>query len=262
MLDLGLAGKTVLISGGSSGIGQATATRLAAEGARLALAARGRDRLEAAAEELRRQYDADVLAVTADVSTEHGTNALVEAALGRFGRIDGLVNNAGSSAAKSFEQVTDEEWQADLDLKLFAAIRLTRLCLSHLRQSRGSIVNLLAISGKSPGARSVPTSVTRAAGLALMKALSKELAPDQVRVNAVCIGSVRSGQHDPVWQREFPQMTRDEFYADMASKRAIPMGRVGDPEEVADLIAFLLSDRATYISGTAINFDGGAAATS
>jgi NADP-dependent 3-hydroxy acid dehydrogenase YdfG len=110
VLDLGLAGKTVLISGGSSGIGQATAARLAAEGVRLALAARGRDRLEAAAEELRQQYDTDVLAVTADVSTVQGTNTLVEAALGRFGRIDGLVNNAGSSAAKSFEQVTDEEW--------------------------------------------------------------------------------------------------------------------------------------------------------
>ena len=260
MLDLGLSGKTFLISGGSSGIGQATAARLAAEGARVALAARGRDRLEAAGEELRQQHGAEVLTVPADVSTADGTRAFVEAALDRFGAIDGLLNNAGSSAAMAFEKVTDEQWQADLDLKLFAAIRLTRLCLPQLRQRQGAIVNVLAISGKQPGARSVPTSVTRAAGMALMKALSKELAQEQVRVNAVCIGAVRSGQHDPEWQREHAHMSRDEFYADMAQKRAIPMGRVGNPEEVADLIAFLLSERAAYITGVAVNFDGGTAA--
>jgi NAD(P)-dependent dehydrogenase (short-subunit alcohol dehydrogenase family) len=139
-----------------------------------------------------------------------------------------------------------------------AAIRATRLCLPHLRETRGAIVNVVAIGGKAPGARSLPSTVTRAAGLALTKALSKEFAPDGVRVNAVCIGTVRSGQHDPEWQHAYSHLMRDEFYADFARKRAIPLGRVGEAEEAADLIAYLLSERAAFISGTAVNLDGGA----
>jgi NAD(P)-dependent dehydrogenase (short-subunit alcohol dehydrogenase family) len=121
------------------------------------------------------------------------------------------------------------------------------------------VVNVVAIGGKAPGARSLPSTVTRAAGLALTKALSKEFAPEQVRVNAICIGTVRSGQHDPEWEHEYSHLSRDEFYADVARKRAIPMGRVGEAEEAGDLIAYLLSERARFINGVAVNLDGGAA---
>ena len=257
-MDLGLAGKVVCVTGGSSGIGRATATRLLAEGARVAICARDADRLETAAAELRAAHGDALLAVPADVSTADGVQRFVETALGRFGTLHGLVNNAGSSGARAFLDVSDAEWQADIDIKLMAAVRMTRLCLPTLRETRGAIVNVVAIGGKAPGARSVPSTVTRAAGLALTKALSKEFAPNGVRVNAVCIGTVRSGQHDPEWEHEFPHLTRDEFYADVARKRAIPLGRVGEADEAADLIAYLLSERAAFISGTAVNLDGGA----
>ncbi len=257
-MDLGLAGKAVLITGGSNGIGRATAARLAAEGARVAICARNPDRLEAVAADLRARYGAEVVAIAADVSTAAGVERFVAGALDRFGGVDGLVNNAGSSAAGTFLSVTDADWQADLDLKLFGAIRATRLCLPYLRVAQGAIVNVIAIGGKAPGARSLPSTVSRAAGLALTKALSKEFAADHVRVNAVCIGTVRSGQHDPEWRQHYPHLSSDEFYAELARRRAIPMGRVGDPEEAADLIAYLLSDRARYITGTAVNLDGGA----
>lgn len=256
-MELQLQGKVVLVTGGSNGIGRAIAARLAAEGGRVAICARNAERLRATAEELQAGSGSEVLAIPADVSTMDGVKRFVEASLSQFGTVHGLVNNAGSGAAAPFADLTDADWQADLDLKLFAAIRTTRLCLPHLRETKGAIVNVLAIGGKQPGARSFPSSVTRAAGLALTKALSKEYAAHQVRVNAICIGTVRSGQHDPEWEREAPHVSIDEFYAELARRRGVPFGRVGYPEEAADLVAFLLSDRGGYITGTAINVDGG-----
>ena len=259
-MDLGLKDKVILITGGSSGIGQGTALRLAAEGARVAICARGVERLEATARTLREEYDCDALAVPADVGTVEGVERFVQAALDRFGTIHGLVNNAGGSAAGPFASITDADWQADLELKLFSMIRTTRLCLPHLIENQGAIVNVAAIGGQQPGARSTPSSVTRAAGLALTKALSKEFAPQGVRVNAVCIGVVRSGQQEKHWQQHAPHLALEEFYVEWAQQRGVPLGRVGYPDEVAALIALLLSDRGTFITGTAINVDGGMSA--
>jgi NAD(P)-dependent dehydrogenase (short-subunit alcohol dehydrogenase family) len=259
-MDLGLEQKVVLVTGGSSGIGRGTAARLAAEGARVAICARGEDRLASAAQALRDEYGAEVLAVPADVGTAAGVERFVGAALDRFGTIHGLVNNAGGSAAGPFESVTDADWQADLDLKLFSMIRMTRHCLPHLIENHGAVVNIAAIGGQQPGARSTPSTVTRAAGLALTKALSKEYAPQGVRVNAICIGVVRSGQQEKHWQQHAPHLALEEFYVEWARQRGVPLGRVGDPEEVAALIALLLSDRGAFITGTAINVDGGMSA--
>jgi NAD(P)-dependent dehydrogenase (short-subunit alcohol dehydrogenase family) len=183
----------------------------------------------------------------------------VATAIDRFGRLDAVVNNAGTSRAAAFEAVSDEVWRDDLDLKLFAAIRLTRLAVPHLRAAGGgSVVNLLNIAAKQPPAASLPTSVSRAAGLALTKALSKDLARDAIRVNAVLIGLVKSGQHDRKWQQRGGD--REAFYRDMARDRGVPLGRVGEADEPAALIAFLCSPRAAFISGVAINVDGGASA--
>src|SRR5579884_385118 len=259
-MDLGLSDKVILVTGGSSGIGRATATRLAADGARVAICARGAERLEATARALRAEHQADVLAVTADVGTAAGVERFVGAALDRFGAIHGLVNNAGGSAAGPFAAIDDADWQADLDLKLFSMIRMIRLCLPQLIANKGAVVNVAAISGQQPGARSMPSSVTRAAGLALTKALSKEYAPEGVRVNAVCIGVVRSGQQEKHWQQHAPHLALEEFYVESARQRGVPLGRVGYPEEVAALIALLLSGQGAFITGTAINVDGGMSA--
>ncbi|MDX1373945.1 MAG: SDR family oxidoreductase [Burkholderiales bacterium] len=255
-MDLGLGGKVALVTGGTQGIGRASALRLAAEGARVAVAARGADGLERTMAGLR-AAGGDALALQADVSRAADCERLMRELVGHFGRIDILVNNAGTSATGEFEAVDDAAWQADFDLKLFAAVRLARLAIPHMKRAGGGrIVNITNIGAKQPRARSMPTTVTRAAGLALTKALSKEYAPHGILVNTLCIGLVRAGQHERRAAQRGIEV--EALYAEMA--KDIPLGRVGDAEEVANVVAFLASDAATYVTGTSINLDGGASA--
>lgn len=255
-MDFGLKDKVAIITGGSQGIGKASAMRLAAEGARVVIVARGEEALQKAAEEIR-QTGAAVAAVSADVSKPDACERIVTEALAAFGRIDILVNNAGSSARGEFELVPDAAWQADFDLKLFAAIRLSRMVIPHMKQQGGGrIINLTNIGGKQPDAGSMPTSVTRAAGLAFTKALSREYAAHNILVNTVCIGKVRAAQHEKKALQAGAEL--ESYYARMA--KDIPMQRVGRTEEAANVIAFLASDAASYVTGTSINIDGGASA--
>jgi NAD(P)-dependent dehydrogenase (short-subunit alcohol dehydrogenase family) len=260
-MDLGLQGKTAVVTGGSEGIGRATALALGRAGARVVICGRRADVLAQAATALVEESGAEVLSVPADVSRLEDLARLIQTTADRFGGLDVLVNNAGTSRAGRFEAVSDATWQEDLDLKLFGAIRTARLALPHFRRAGGgSVVNVLNIGAKQPGAASVPTSVSRAAGLALTKALSKEWAPDNVRVNAVLIGLVKSGQHERAWRTRGGAQSLGEFYAEMARQRGVPLGRVAEAEEAADLIAFLSSPRAAFITGVAVNFDGGLSA--
>lgn len=260
-MDLGLAGKVAVITGGSEGIGRAAAHSLGREGARVVICARREDVLAQAVDEIASETGAIIFPVAADMERSGDIERVIRAAVDRFGRLDILVNNAGRSAAGPFASVTDEAWQSDLDLKLFAAIRACRLALPHLREAGGgSIINILNIGAKQPGAASVPTSVSRAAGLALTKALSKEFAPDNIRVNAVLIGLIKSAQHVRTWQQRGAQQSIEEFYAEMAARAAVPLGRVGEAAEVGDVITFLASTQAAYITGVAINADGGTSA--
>jgi NAD(P)-dependent dehydrogenase (short-subunit alcohol dehydrogenase family) len=254
-MDLGLEGKVFLVTGGSSGLGKALAERLVGEGAGgVALMARDSERLEEVATALR-AGGGDVLDFAGDVRRPEDLVGFVGAATERWGRIDGLANNAGELAGGTFADHDDQVWEEDLSLKLMGAVRLTRAALPWLRETKGAVVNTLAISGKAPEASTTPTSVSRAAGLALTKALSRELAPDGIRVNAVLIGVIESGQ----LERYAAQagITPQEYYERMVERSAIPLGRVGRPEEFADLGSFLLSGRASYLTGAAINLDGG-----
>ena len=255
-MELGLRGKAAIVTGGTQGIGLATARLLAEEGAAVAVVARGRERLEAVAAELR-AMGGRVAAIGADVGRPADCARVIEETRAAFGRIDILVNNAGTSATGAFESVTDEAWQADFDLKLFAAIRLVRLAVPEMkRQGSGAIVNVTNIGAKQPRAKSMPTTVTRAAGLAFTKALSKEYAADGIRVNAVCIGLVRAGQHESR-AAKLGQPVED-LYRDMAKE--IPLGRVGEAAEAARVIAFLASSAASFVTGSSVNLDGGASA--
>jgi NAD(P)-dependent dehydrogenase (short-subunit alcohol dehydrogenase family) len=226
-------------------------------GARVAICARHGERLAATAASLAAlgaTTGGEVLALAADVRQPADLERLVAATVARWGRLDGLVNNAGQAAARPFDEVSDEAWAYDLDLKFTAAVRLSRLALAHLRASGGgSILNVLAVGAKHPAAASLPSSVSRAAGMALTKAMSRDLGPDQIRVNAVLIGLVESDQ----WQSRAQQqhIPIEQLYQDMS--KGIPLGRVGKAEEFGDFVAFMLSARAAYLSGTAINFDGG-----
>jgi NAD(P)-dependent dehydrogenase (short-subunit alcohol dehydrogenase family) len=253
-MDLGLDGAVVMVTGGTDGLGLALADVLVAEGAHVAVCGRDADRARAVEERLQ-AAGGDVVGVATDVSVAAALERFVQLTLDRWGRIDGVVNNAGRSSANGIEATSDEEWQADFDLKVMAAVRLVRLALPHLRESaRASIVNVLNIGSKAPGPNSLPTSASRAAGLAITKSLSKELAPSGVRVNALLIGLVESGQ----WRRraEASGQPLDTIYQSMGE--GIPLGRVGRSEEFADVAAFLLSPRSSYVTGSAINIDGGA----
>jgi len=256
-VELGLKDKIAVVTGGTEGIGRATALRLAQEGASVAICARRQELLDKTAAELRKT-GAQVLAVSADMSKTADIDRFIKAVIERFGRIDILVNNAGTSARGKFLEIEDKAWSADLELKVFGAIRCTRLAVPHMKkQGGGRIINITISSAKQPGAESYPTSVSRAAGLALTKALSKEYAADNILVNTVCIGKIKSGQHERRYSKQ--GVSADDYYRETA--KDIPLGRVGEADEVANVIAFLASNAASYVTGTSVNLDGGMSGT-
>jgi 3-oxoacyl-[acyl-carrier protein] reductase len=255
-MELGLRGKVALITGGSKGIGLGTALALAAEGARIAICARSLDDLRAAAEQIVDKTGAEVHYIQSDITSEADCKKAVKETVERFGGLDILVNNAGTSAARPFEEVETEGWAYDLDLKLFGAIHCSKAAIPHLRKSgKGAIVNISTSSAKTPAASSLPTTVSRAAGMALTKAMSKDLASDNIRVNAVCIGLIRSDQIEKGWRNRHPELTWEQFAQDPSHQ--IPLGRIGETEEAARVIVFLVSEAASYVTGTAVNVDGG-----
>jgi NAD(P)-dependent dehydrogenase (short-subunit alcohol dehydrogenase family) len=256
-VELGLKGKVAVVTGATEGIGRATALKLAQEGARVAICARRQEPLDRASAELRKT-GSEVLAVSADMSKSADIERFMKAVVERFGRVDILVNNAGTSMRGKFLELDDAKWDADIELKVFGAIRCTRLAVPHMKKNGGGrIVNITISSAKQPGAESYPTSVSRAAGLALTKALSKEYAADNIRVNTVCIGKIKSGQHERRYTRE--GRSAEEYYKE--TSKDIPLGRVGEAEEVANVITFLVSDAASYVTGTSVNLDGGISGT-
>lgn len=250
-MDLELKDKAFLITGGTDGLGLALGQRLVAEGARVAVCGRDTARLERAQGLL----GADALCVQTDVTDGEQLDAFVDATLSRFGRLDGLVNNAGQTAATPIATSSDEQWRNDYELKVVAALHLSRTVLPALEATGGAILNVLAILARAPGANTTPTSASRLAGLAFTKSLASEVGPRGVRANAVLIGIIESGQ----WVRraESAGVSVEEFYATTAQNAHIPLGRVGRAEEFADLASYLLSPRASYVTGVAVALDGG-----
>lgn len=252
-MELGLKGKVAIITGGTEGIGKATALTLAREGAKVAICARRKALLDATAAEITKA-GGEALAVVADMSKAADCERFINETVKRFGRIDILLNNAGTSARGSFLELDDATWTADIELKVFGAIRCTRLAIPHMKkQGGGRIINITISGAKQPGAGSMPTSVSRAAGLAITKALSKEFAPDNILVNTICIGKIKSGQHERRYTKD--GVSADDYYAKIG--KDIPLKRAGEAQEVANVIAFLASDAASYVTGTSINLDGG-----
>jgi NAD(P)-dependent dehydrogenase (short-subunit alcohol dehydrogenase family) len=259
MMDFGLKGRVAIVTGGSEGIGKAIALRLASEGVKVAICARRKDVLQKAAAEISQKTGGEVLAISADVTKPDQVESFVNQTLQRFGKIDILVNNAGRACGGYFEDISEETWREDFELKFFAAVRFCKLAIPHMKkQNWGRIINITHPGGKQPGANSVPTSVSRAAGIAFTKALSKDYAPNNILVNTVCLSNIKSAQGERSWKSEAPNMSFEEYYKERGKN--LPLKRMGEAEEVADLVAFLVSERAGFITGTAINIDGGVSA--
>jgi len=253
-MEISLAGRTAIVTGGSKGIGFAVATRFAASGADVAIVARTEAALKEAVASIRSTTQSRVIGVAADVSKAADIQRAYGEVMKAFDKVDIIVNNAGTSQAMAFDKVSDEILYDDLELKLFAAVRLIRLVTPQMKKRRwGRIINVLNIGAKAPRANSMPTSVSLAAGMAMTKALSLELAPHNVLVNAMLVGIIRADQH--VQRAKRNNVPLDEYYK--AHDKEIPMGRTGEAEEFANLACFLVSDQGGYITGTAINVDGG-----
>lgn len=260
-MEISLQGRSAIVTGGSKGLGLAIATQFVASGANVAICARGKPALDEAVKAISGGSAAAggnargrVIAVAGDVAKADDVKRIHDEAVQAFGKVDIIVNNAGVSRAGAFETLSDERMQEDLDQKLFAAIRLTRHAWPQMKERKwGRVINVLNIGAKAPRAASAPTAISRAAGMALTKILAGEGAPHNVLVNALLVGFIESDQHVQAAARS--NVPYSEFLAQRG--KTIPLGRAGKAQEFANIACFLASDAAGYITGSAINVDGG-----
>ena len=253
-MEISLSGRSAIVTGGSKGIGFAIATRFAASGADVSIVARGREALDAAVKQVGTGAKGRVIGVQGDVGTAKDVQRAYDETMAAFGKIDIAVNNAGTSRTGAFEALTDEMLHYDLEQKLFAAVRMSRLVWPQMKERRhGRIINVLNVGAKAPRAGSAPTSISRAAGMAFTKLLSNEGAPHNILVNALLVGLIEADQHVQAAKRK--GVAVDAYFAELAKQ--VPLGRIGRAEEFANLACFLVSDAASYVTGTAINVDGG-----
>ena len=264
-MELGLTGRQAIVTGGSKGLGKAIAAELLAEGASVAICSRHADELAEAAAELRtaaapatpEQRAPQLLALPCDVTDPDQVTGFVAAATEDLGGLDILVNNAGGARPGRFATLTDEDWHDDIEVKLFSQIRCIRAALPHLRKSGAPrVININALYARYPDPAFLASSVNRASCLSLSKALSIELGAEGILVNSVNIGFVETPQWQNIHSRRAPEMPADEFFGQLA-KAEVPLGRFGRSDEVAGLVAFLASERASYIAGASIDVGGG-----
>jgi 3-oxoacyl-[acyl-carrier protein] reductase len=253
-MDLGPTGRVALVTAASKGMGKASAMGLAAEGAKVVMCARTESDLKTAAEEIRAKTRAEVLAIPADVTKKDDVTALVDRAIKTFGHIDILVANAGGPPRGYFEDMTDEQWQGAFDVSLLSVVRLVRGVLPSMTARRwGRILTIQSVSVKQPIPELLLSNAVRPGVAGMMKTLAGQLGKDGITVNTVCPGKIMTDRF--LGGQKISGLSREEYLA--RAVEDVPVGRVGTPEEFANMIVFLASERASYVTGVSVQVDGG-----
>jgi 3-oxoacyl-[acyl-carrier protein] reductase len=257
-MELGLKGKVAIVGGGSKGLGRACAAGLSREGARVAICSRNAESLELAAREISDETGSEVFAVPGDLSRYEDIKDLVARAADYFGRLDIMVNNSGGPPAGSAQGATEEQWEQAIQMSLLFFARMSREAIPHMRrQGGGRIINIFASSVKQPIENLMLSAATRLGALGFSKTLADEVAEDGILVNNIAPGYLRTDRMMEVIESRARATATSTDEAMQALARNIPMGRIGRPEELANLVVFLASDAASYITGTTIQVDGG-----
>lgn len=257
-MNLGLQGKVAVVAAASKGLGKAVAHGLAAEGASVAICSRERDSIDRTAEEIRARTGAPVLAMPTDLTEATAIHDFVQQAADRFGRIDALFVNSGGPPPGSFDSTDDAAWERAFSLNHLSAVRLTREVLPHLRrQGGGSIVYSTSISVKQPIENLILSNSIRGAVVLMAKTLMQEVGREHIRVNVVCPGRIYTERIEQLDSARAQRSGLSVAEVARQAEAAIPLGRAGRPEEFADTVVYLLSDRASYLTGTITQIDGG-----
>jgi 3-oxoacyl-[acyl-carrier protein] reductase len=257
-MDFGLEGKVAIVTGGSSGIGKAVALGLAAEGVEVAICGRDPEKLKTAAGEIESSTGKRPLAIPADVRNPENIKSFVAQVLERYSGVDILVNNAGASTPGSIDVIPDETWQNSIDTKVFGFIRFIREVMPSMQQHKwGRIINIVGLSGKNPNYAGIPSGIVNAANLNLTKALSNQGAKYGILVNSVCPGITDTPMVNRSLEGRAKANGTTPGEEKEAAARNIPLGRLARPEELANMVVFLASEKASYVTGASINVDGG-----
>ena len=257
-MDLGLDGKVVAITGGSMGIGKAIALCMAREGCRISICARGRERLDEAAGEIRGNTGREVLAVAADLTRDADAREFIDSTAAHYGRIDVLVNNAGAAPGGVLEGLSEADWEAALQLKFMGYVRCTRHAIPHMRrQGGGRIVNLIGNDGVKHSYWEIAPGAANAAGQNFTLSIAAQYARENITLVAVNPGPVRTERWDGLVRAMSRDMNIPYEEADGLAPKSIPLGRIAEPEEVGNLVTYLASPLAHFVNGTMIEIDGG-----
>ncbi len=261
-MDLSIKGKNAIVCASSQGLGKSAALDLAKEGVNLAICSRNKDKVELVKREIEEISEVKVVAIEADLSNKKDIDALFEAAKKELNEIDILINNNGGPPPSTFEELTDEDWQRTFNATMLSAIRLSKLVLPNMKKNKwGRIINISSVSVKTPVKGLFLSNSIRMGVLGWSKALSDEVAPYGITVNTVCPGTTRTERIEQIINAQSESSGKDKSELEEVMANSIPMLRIGEASDLSGLITFLASEKASYMTGLAVQVDGGSART-